>query len=607
MASKLGNAGSIISLTYYMLMCGACVKKGHMDTPKLKKMTGGYAIAEMLRVHGVKVMFGMGGFQLLPVYDAINQLGNVRPRHIHVNDEKNAAFAADGFARVAGHAGVCDGTLGPGATNLVTGIVEAYTAGMPMVALVGDSNRDHSGKNMTQETPRQAELLSLITKDFIKVERGHRIPEQVRRAFSTASKGRPGPVVLNIPENVSYSEWDFNENDFYAVEQGEMAGMRIRPDSENLKRAAELIRKANRPVLLIGGGVHISKAYNELITLAENLNIPVAHTLSGKGAIPCRHPLCMGLFGRFDRMANSFIRQSDLIIALGFKFGEIATIRYSLVNQNVDVIQVDILPEEIGRHQHVSVGLWADCKAALTDLAAELGDYESKRIEYVKEVAYCKREWQRANESRLKSDVIPIDMARICYELSNVIPPDGFLVADGGFAAHWTGLLYDTPSAGRGFVANRGNASIGYGLPGGIGVKLAAEDRPVVAMTGDVGFNMSMGELETAIREKVALTVIVINNAAAGYVKGLQHAMFEGRYQSSDLHEINYAEVAKAMGCHGVRIEVPSQFGGAVKDALSERVKPVLIDVVVTRDPAKMLPAADARTSGKAKTGDRLI
>jgi acetolactate synthase I/II/III large subunit len=580
-----------------------------MDSDSKIKMTGGQAIAEMLKLHGAKFMFGMGGFQLLPVYDAINRQGNICPRHIHVNDERNAAFAADGYARVSGRPGVCDGTLGPGATNLITGLVESLTAGMPMVALTGDSNRDHSGKNMTQETPKQAELLSIISKDLIRVERGHRIPEQVRSAFITATSGRPGPVILSIPENVSHSEWEYSKKDFYATEESlSVANRRIRPDVDHLRSAAELIRKSKRPVLLVGGGIHISGAYAELASFAEGFQIPIAHTLSGKGSVSCKHPLCLGLFGRFDRVANSFIRQSDLLIALGFKFGEIATVRYSLINQGTKIIQIDILPEEIGRHQQVSVGLWADCKAALLDLMSDLSTTKrASRSEYLSEVANKKAEWQKVNSPRLCSDEKPINMARICSELSNVMPSDGFLVADGGFAAHWTGLLYDTPSAGRSFIANRGNASIGYGLPGGIGAKLAAGLRPVVAMTGDVGFNMSMGELETAIRENIALTIIVINNAAAGYVKGLQHAMFEGRYQSSNLHEIDYSQIAKVMGCRGIRVSEPNRFSGALKEALSEKSGPVVIDVVVTRDPSKMLPGADARTSPTTKSGDRLI
>jgi len=575
-------------------------------------MSGGKAIAEMLRLHGARYMFGMGGFQLLPVYDAIYSLGNQAPRHIHVNDERSGAFAADGYARVSGMPGICDGTLGPGASNLVTGLVEALTAGMPVVAFTGDSNRDYSGKNMTQETPRQAELLSLISKDLIRVERGHRIPELIRRAFVTATSGRPGPVILNVPENVTHGEWDYRKDDFFADENSLRAcSRRIRPDALQLREAAALIRKSKRPVLLAGGGIHLSQAYAEIADFAQKLNIPVAHTLSGKGVMACSDPMCLGLFGRFDRVANEIIKGSDLLIAVGFKFGEIATVRYSLIPNDIKIIHIDIVPEEIGRHQKVTVGLWADCKAAVADLLQELEDgielQRKGRQTYVAEIISKKEQWAVKNHERLRSNEKPISMARLCYELTKAMPKNGILVADGGFAAHWTGLLYDTPSAGRTFVANRGNASIGYGLPGGIGVKLAAGDSPVIALTGDVGFNMTMGELETAIRERIPLILIIVNNAAAGYVKGLQHAMFDSRYQSSDLHEIDYSKIAHVMGCHGVRVEDANNLQSVLNDAVTEKTLPFLIDVVVTKDPSQMLPGSDARTTSKQKKGDRLI
>lgn len=583
-----------------------------MEADKTIKMSGGKAIAEMLKLHGARYMFGMGGFQLLPVYDAICQSGNKMPRHIHVNDERTGAFAADGYARVSGMPGICDGTLGPGATNLITGLVESLTAGIPVVAFTGDSNRDYSGKNMTQETPRQAELLSIISKDLIRLERGHRIPELVRRAFVTATSGKPGPVVLNVPENVTHNEWEYRKDDFYADATALRAcSRRSRPDGSQLREAASLIRQSKRPVLLVGGGVHISQAYAELSDFAHKLNIPVAHTLSGKGALACGDPLCLGLFGRFDRVANKFIKSSDLIVAVGFKFGEIATVRYSLIPNGVKIIHIDIVPEEIGRHQKIDIGLVADCKAALADLLQELEEgaesQKKGRQAYAEEIMQKKQQWLDQNRERLQSNEKPISMARLCHELSQTIPRNGILVADGGFAAHWTGLLYSTPAAGRTFVANRGNASIGYGVPGGIGAKLAAGNAPVVALTGDVGFNMTMGELETAIRENIGLVIVIVNNAAAGYVKGLQHALFGGRYQSSDLHEMNYAEIAKVMGCQGIRVAEPGQLEGALREAVKETSNPILLDVVVTRDPSQMLPGVDARTAGKVKTGDRLI
>lgn len=582
-----------------------------MSEENIFRMTGGEAIAEMLRLYGAQFIFGIGGFQLLPFYDAICRAGNRQPRHIPVNDERTGAFAADAYARITGKIGFCDGTLGPGATNLATGLVEAATAGIPLVALIGDANRDHAGKNMTQET-RQAEILTPIAKELIRVERGHRIPELLRRAFLTASSGRPGPVVVNVPEDVAHNKWDLRQDEFY-VDPSTMSipARRIRPDANELKKAAALMRQAARPVLLVGGGIHLSGAYAELRALVEALNIPAGHTMSGKGALPCTHPLCVNLFGRYDRTANDLIRNADLLIAVGYKFGEISTTRYTLIPKGVKIVHIDISPEEIGKHQRVEIGLWADAKSALSDLLEELRDdaprQKNGRQGYFAEIQQKKKEWFEKNRERLTSNERPINVARLCHELTKVIPQNGILLADGGFAAHWTGLLYDTPAAGRAFVANRGNASIGYGVPGGIGAQLAAGDAPVVVITGDGGFNMAMGDLETAIRERIPVTYVIVNNAAFGYVKGLQYALFQGRYQSSDLKEMNYARIAQEMGAHGIRVEDPDDLAVALREGIAERSLPSVIDVVVTRDPARMLPGVDARAQVKVQNGDRPV
>jgi acetolactate synthase-1/2/3 large subunit len=580
-----------------------------MNEENILRMTGGEAMSEMLHSYGAEYIFGIAGFQLMPFYDALCRAGNRRPQHILVNDERTGAFAADAYARVSGKVGFCDGTLGPGATNLTTGLVEAATAGIPVVAFIGDSNRDHSGKNMTQET-RQTEILAPIAKELIRVERGHRIPELMRRAFGTATSGRPGVVVLNVPEDIAHNKWEYPADDFFVDPSTFFVpSRRVRPDGKELGKAAALLRRAKRPVLLVGGGIHLSGAWDELLSFCDRLNVPAAYTLSGKGALPCRHPLCLHLFGRYDRVANEFIRSADLIIGLGCKFGEIATVRYSLIPEAAALIHIDISPEEIGRHQKVVVGLWADARLALADLLEETGrdaPAQAKMREgYVAEIQAKKKEWEEKNLERLSSNEKPVHMARLCHELTLAMPPNGILLADGGFAAHWTGLLYDTPAAGRSFIVNRGNASIGYGVPGGIGAQLAAKDAPVVAVTGDGGFNMSMGDLETAIRQRIPVTYVIVNNAAQGYVKGLQHVLFEGRYQSSDLREMNYAEIARVMGARGIRVETPGDLAAALSEGIAERSSPTVIDVVVTRDPGRMLPGLDARAQIKVKPGDR--
>jgi acetolactate synthase I/II/III large subunit len=570
------------------------------------RMNGGRALAEMLRLAEVGPMFGMGGFQLLPFYDALAQLGM---RHFLINDERCGAFAADAYARVTNRPGVCDGTLGPGATNLVTGLIESLNAGVPIIALAGDTNRVHSWKNMTQEC-RQTEILRPAVKELMRVEMTSRVPELLRRAFAVATSGRPGPVLLDVPEDVCHGEHDFTAEDF-AIDPSTLSvpARRIRPDRADVARAAALIARAKRPLLLVGGGIHPSAGYDALLGFAEAQAIPVAHTMSGKGSIACTHPLSVGLFGRYSRIANELIEASDCLVVVGCKLGEIATKRYVLPPETIPLIHLDIVAEEIGRCRAANVALWGDARAGLEDITEALADETRRaraaRADYVAEIPSRMASWRDEAAERLNSEERPIHMARLCTELNDALPAESILVADGGFAGHWTGLLYDTKSPGRHFIPDRGLASIGYGLPGGIGAALAAPSTPVVAITGDGGFNMMLGELETARRAGIGLTIVVVNNAASGYVKALQHAIFRGRYQSSDLVEMDYAAIARAMGCNGIRVEDPKRLGDALQAGLGERTRPTVLDVVVTRDPARMLPAVDNRTV-EIKQGDRV-
>ncbi len=568
--------------------------------------TGGEAIVRMLIAHDAGPMFGMGGFQLLPFYDAARRLGL---NHNLINDERCAVFAADAYAKVSGQVGLADATLGPGATNLLTGLVEALNAGSPLVVFIGDAHRDHSGKNMTQETD-QVSILKPACKELLRVESIKRIPEIVRRAFAVATSGRPGPVVINIPEDIAHGTFNFEDDAFEIDPIHKTApALRCRPCADATVKAMEMLARAKRPLMLCGGGIHISRAQSAVTELAETCGIPVAHTLTGKGAVACTSPLNAGLFGRYDRIANELIENSDCLLVVGCKLGEIATKRFTVPTPGKPVIHLDIVAEEMGRTYAPILKLWGDAKAGLEDLLAGLKDGAAAglaaRSGYLKEVSDKMAAWHKNVSERLYSDETPVHMARLITELNRALPEDGYFVADGGFAAHWGGLLFDTKRAGRGFVPDRGFASIGYGVPGAIGAQLAAPDATVVGLTGDGGFNMSLGEIETARRMGLGINIIVVNNAASGYVKALQHLMFgEGAYQSSDLSETNYASVAEALGCHGVRVEAPDQLAPAFAAAFAKKNRPSLIDVMVTRDPARMLPAVDNRTV-VLKKGDR--
>jgi acetolactate synthase-1/2/3 large subunit len=572
-----------------------------------QEMTGGEALARTLQACGADVMFGMGGFQLLPFYDAVRRLGM---KHTLINDERCGVFAADAWGKVTGRVGVVDATLGPGATNLLTGLVEALNAGTALVAIVADSHRDHSWKNMTQET-RQVEMLAPACKELIRVESIKRIPELVKRAFAVATCGRPGPVIIDIPEDISHDTHIFDEDVFAdCAARYHVPASRCRPDHKDFAAALEQLLAAERPLILAGGGVHISGAATALQELAELASIPVAHTMTGKGAIACTHPLSAGLFGRYDRIANDLIEKSDCLLVIGCKLGEIATKRYDVPSPSKPIIHVDNVAEEFERTRPAQLRLWGDAKATIEDffnaMTDQAGDLRNKRRAYAHEVSEAMGKWRKSVSDRLNSQDKPINMARLMNEISNTLPEDGLLVADGGFAAHWGGLVFDTKRPGRFFVPDRGFASIGYGLPGAVGAQLARPDAKVISVTGDGGFNMIAGELETAKRLGLGFTLVIVNNAASGYVKALQHLMYgAGNYQSSDLSEMNYADIANAYRCHGIRVEDPDDIAGALAEGMARTDVPTIIDVVVTRDPAHMLPAVDNRTV-KVKKGDRV-
>ena len=570
------------------------------------EITGGEAMARMLQAFHAGPMFGMGGFQLLAFYDAARRLGI---DHHLINDERCGVFAADAYAKVSGRVGLVDATLGPGATNLVTGLVEALNAGSPLVAFIGDSHRAFSTRNMTQEA-RQTEILRPACKELLRIEHAGRIPELVSRAFLIATSGRPGPVVVDVPEDICHGTLAFHESDYQVDRRYEAApATRCRPAGADVERAAELLARAKRPLLLCGGGVHISQAAVDVTEFAHAHAIPVAHTMTGKGAIACTDALNAGLFGRYDRIANGLIEAADVLLVVGCKLGEIATKRFTIPPRGKAVIHLDIVAEEFGRTYQPTVALWGDVREGIRDLATALqGDaarLRSERHDYAASVPQKMMAWRSGAMQRLASEEMPINVARMLNELNGQMPDDGILVADGGFAAHWAGLIYDTKRPGRGFVPDRGFASIGYGLPGAIGATLAGHGRPVVALTGDGGLNMSLGELETARRMGLSFAVVVFNNAASGYVKALQHMMYGvGAYQSADFAETNYAKIAEAIGCIGVRVERPGDLQAAFTKGLLKHGRPVVIDVVVTRDPAKMLPAVDSRAAS-VKAGDR--
>jgi acetolactate synthase-1/2/3 large subunit len=562
----------------------------------MNRLTGGEAVVTMLERHGVDHAFGMGGFQPLPYYDALARQKAIR--HVLIRDEKHGAFAADAFARVTNRPAVADATLGPGATNLVSGAAESFGASIPVVFLTGDVNRGIAGRAATQESD-QIGMLRPSMKQVVFIDRIDRIPELVRRGLTVATSGRPGPVLIDIPEDVFHGEHDFSDDELYADDAVRaVGGRRVRPDDRAIERAAQILARAERPAAIFGGGIHLAEAYEAVERFVTESGIPSACTISGKGALGDEHPLALGLCGRFSRIANEFVREADVLLVAGCKLGEICTDRWTLIGPNTTLLHIDIDPLELGKVYRTAVGLWGDAGLALpalSDALAASGPVAYDRKAVLARVGEARRTWSATARESYLSDEAPTHVARILHELRQVLPAESIVVADGGFAAHWSALFLDIPTAGRHYIANRGHAAIGYGLPGAIGAQLAAPGVPVVALCGDNGFAMAVAEIETAKREGLPITVIVIDNAALGYVKALQHGLYDDRFISADFLETDYADVARSFGCFGVRVESPATLREALLEALASDV-PAVVDVITTRDASRMLPGVDSRT-----------
>lgn len=557
---------------------------------KMNEITGGHAVAKLLREFGVEYMFGVPGGQTLPIYDG---LYDVKPqtRHILVHDEGVGAFAADGYARVAYKPGVCDGTVGPGTTNLVSGIAEAYGNSIPLIVITSDVLTANAGKGLSQECDQIA-VLRPFTKASFRVERTDRIPEFVRRAFIIATTGRPGPVHIDFPEDVTRAKSEFK--DLYVDPDCKgYPARRVAPEQSRVLEAARLLMQSERPAILAGGGAMLSQAWNEVIELAEMLGAAVATTMTGKGIIPENHPLAVGTVGRqgFREQADRAVEESDVLLAIGIKFGNISTDTWTLIKPATKLIHTDVDPAEIGRNYPVAVAVTADAKLALRAIIDALASLSQKKrhqnSEWLERISSNTKEWKDSVEPAMTSDSVPIKPERLVRELREALPEDGIFVSDSSLTGAYTASYFDVWKTGRTYVHHRGMAGIGDGLPTAIGAKCAAGDRVVFGMGGDGGFAYHVSELETARREGLQIIYAISNNQSLGWIRHGQEHFLGGRVISTKFTSIDYAKVAEGYGCFGRLVERPSEIQPAIKEALKSG-GPAVLDVRV--DPAAMPP-----------------
>ncbi|MEM2393229.1 MAG: biosynthetic-type acetolactate synthase large subunit [Candidatus Bathyarchaeia archaeon] len=543
------------------------------------KMSGAKALVESLRQHDVKVIFGIIGGAIMPVYDA---LYDSDIRHILSRHEQCAAHAADGYARACGKPGICMATSGPGATNLVTGIANAYMDSSPIIAFTGQvSTRGNNSSYMIgKDAFQEADIIGIttpITKFNHQVRSAAEIPKIVKMAFYIATTGRPGPVLIDLPKDVQLETAEMKFSD-----EIKLLGYKpvTNPHPLQVKKAVELLINAKRPVILAGGGVRISNAFQELLELAELLMAPVATTLMGKGCFPENHPLSLGHIGMHGNpAANRLILEADVLLAVGTRFADRSTGRLDTFCKDAKIIHIDIDPAEIGKNIDADVPIVADAKKALKAIHNLLTEKITKKessawLKRVKEV----KEQYVSNASSNEANMKP---ATLLKTLRQILPEDAIVTTEVGQNQMWAALHFKVIKP-RTYITSGGLGTMGFGFPAALGAKVACPERVVVDIAGDGSFIMTEQELACSVEEKIPVIVIILNNSVLGMVAQWQRLFYNRRYISVKLGRVpDFVKLAEAYGAQGVRVGSLEEFVKAVKNAMNSDVTTV-IDVPIS-------------------------
>jgi acetolactate synthase-1/2/3 large subunit len=553
-------------------------------------------LVKYLEHRSVEYIFGLCGHTNIALLAALE---NSSIRFVNVRHEQIAAHAADGYARASRKTAVVLTHLGPGMTNAVTGVANAALDCIPMVVIAGDVPSHYYGKHPHQEINlhadgSQCEIYRPFCKRVWRVERPELLPGIMERAFTLAASGQPGPVLVDVPMDVFSMETEAAP--FELVMSNAVELSRPSMDDETAREIVHRLGGAERPVLYVGGGIVLAGAAEELRKFVDHLQIPVAHSLMGKGALPDDHPLTLGMTGFWGtRYTNDSCRNADYLLALGARFKEADSSswypRYTFDIPRTKLIHIDIEPTEVGRNYPVEIGVIADLRMALAVLnrvARELFPEGIRRPQLIDEIAALRKEFRKSNLEMETSDAFPMMPERILAELREVLPRDAILTTDVGWNKNGVGQQFPIYEPGS-IQITGGLATMGFGAPAAIGAKLARPDRVVVALVGDGGFGQNPAVLATARAEGVAAVWIIMNNDAFGTIAGLEKAHFgttfgtvfkvDGRSTSPD-----YAALARAYGVQGIRIESADQFKPALERAIASD-EPVVMDVPMINNP----------------------
>ena len=541
------------------------------------KMSGGKYIAEMCSSYGATHVF----FVEAILRQTLMEMETLGIRRVLAHSEKAAAYMADGYARISGGPGICF-AQSVGAANLAAGLQDAYLGLSPVIAITGRQRPIAQYRNAYQEILHHP-LFEPVTKYNVNVDTVEQLPYLLRQAFREATSGSPRPVHLDLAGNTGQGI-DFAEANMPVIVEKPFAHCppnRPEPEDERVREAARILENAQRPVIVAGGGATTSQAGSEIVELAEMLSIPVATSLNGKGTILEDHPLSLGLVGSYSRWcANRIVSEADLVLFIGSHTGDQVTNYWTVPSPGSSVIQIDIDPSELGRNYPNSVGLMGDAKATVRKLIGCLNP-GAKKEQWTQYAQKLVKEWHDQQQPLRDSDAVPIRPERLCKELTAALPSDAILVADTGYSGIWTGTMVYLTHPEQRYI--RAAGSLGWAFPASLGAKCAAPDRPVVCFTGDGGFWYHLSELETAVRCGIKTVTVVNNNSCLSQCTESVDSVYGDRPGKKEeiytFNEVNFARIAREMGCIGLRVEQPGEIAEALNKAL-EADAPVVVEVV---------------------------
>ncbi len=548
----------------------------------MPQLNGAEALVRMLQQFNVKHVFGLCGDTSLPLYDAFARLDH-GITHVLTRDERSAAYMADGYARISSKPGVCEGPSGGGATYILPGVVEANESSIPVLAITTDIATTSRGRYTLTELDQQ-NLFRPLTKWAGVANATADIPRLLRTAFTQMTTGRTGAAHLSLPFDVQKGLLEADEL-WGDAALGRYPARRSGADPHDVERAVALLTSSANRLFVVGGGVVLAGAEGELAQLAEALNAGVVTTISGQGSLPETHALCGGVVGSNGgtQWTRALIEMADLVIFIGCRAGSVTTERRRFpAPGKTQVLHIDVDPAVIGANYPADIGLVGDCRIVLRQLINALAGqtaFDMPARLNAAAIAQAKTDKRASFLALAQSDVTPILPERVVHDLQAVLPDDAIVVADPGTPCPYFSAYYEIRRSGRRFFSNRAHGALGYSMAAALGAWFAEPQTKVVSVMGDGSFGFTVGELETIVRFKAPIMMVVISNSVYGWIKAGQKTGFDARYFSVDFNRTDHAAVAAAYGVKSWRVEDPRALRGVFKHA-AEHAGPTLVDVI---------------------------